>query len=95
MPFKISLRHTWIVLILFAVLVPAILVSGWYGRQFYDSEVFSALKLEHFVNELLRSEIEAEGRRLKTLLKNNSEHLAHMIDKKNNPDNLVNPVKKT
>ena len=88
MPFNISLRQIWIVLILFAVLVPAIVVSGWYGRQIYSDGVINALKLEHYANELLRSRIEAEGRRLKTLLKNSSVYLSQLIDKKDNPHEL-------
>jgi len=88
MAFKFSLKQAWIILILFAVLVPALLVGGWFGWQLYNDELHSALKVERYANELIRTQIEAEGRRFKTLLKNKSDPLSTLIDKKHHPENL-------
>jgi len=83
-----SLKQTWTILIMFAVIAPVAIVMAWYGQQLYDNRLNSALTIERQGNELLRNKIEAEIKRLKTLLQNKSDPLSLLIDGADNPDTL-------
>ena len=90
MKLSLSLKQAWIALILFAVIAPATVVMTWYGHHLYNDQLNHALIIERKANEALRDQIEAEVKRLKTLLKNKSDPLSFLVDKPNNPEALKN-----
>jgi len=84
----ISLRQVWTILVLFISIVPVILMMSWYGQQLYSNQLSSALAIERQANALLRYQIESEIKRFKTLLKNKSDPLSLLVDKKDEPGAL-------
>ncbi len=76
-----SLKQIWTALVLFAVLVPVLLVMVWYGVSTYKNQVNNALNLEHQVNISLSKQLESEIYRIKTLLKNKSDPLLYLVDR--------------
>ena len=89
MKFKMSLKQTWTALILFTGIMPVIIVSIWSGQQIYQNELDSALTIERHTNEMLRSQIESELKRYKTLLKNKSDPLSSLVAHPHTPDALM------
>lgn len=85
---SLSLKQSWMALILFAVIVPVTLVIIWYSQQIYTNQLDSALTIERQANESLRNQIESETKRFKTLLKNKGDPLSFLVDKTDNPDAL-------
>ena len=85
---QFSLKQIWTTLILFAITVPVTSVMGWYGYQLYQEELNNALTIESQSNELLRNQIEAEVKRLKSLLQNKSDPISLLIDKASKPTSL-------
>ena len=88
MKIKFSLRQIWTALILFAVVVPVTVVMTWYGYQLYQNQLKSALTIERLSNESVRNQIEAEVKRLKTLLQNKTDSISILMKKASNPDIL-------
>ncbi len=86
MRLKISLKQAWIGLILIVGVVPVAVVAIWYGQQIYQIKLGRALDSERHASELLRSRIENEIKRYKTLLKNKSDPLAILVGRTGDPD---------
>ncbi len=89
MQFKISLKKAWALLILLTGIVPATVVVSWYGQKIFDNEVSAALAAERYANKLLRSQIESEIKRYKTLLRNKSDPLSILLDNAEDPISLM------
>jgi len=83
-----SLRQIWTTLILFAIIVPVTLIMFWYGQNSYHNQLDAALIIERQANELLQIRIESELKRFKTLLKNKSDPLSFLLDRKDKPATL-------
>lgn len=84
----LSLKQAWTALILFAVIVPVSIVMIWHGQHHYKDQLSTALISERHANELLRNQIESELKRFKTLLKNKSDPLSFLLDRKDGPTAL-------
>lgn len=85
---QITLKKTWVGLILFAVIVPITTLLVWFGAELYDQKVQSALIIENQTNLLSHSHIESEIQRLNTLLINKSDPLSLLIDTINYKDDI-------
>lgn len=83
MKFNLSLKQSWTLIILFAVLVPVIIVVIWYGLTTYRLQLENALEIERQANETLKIQIESEVRRYKTLLRNKSDAISISLDESN------------
>ncbi len=83
-----SLKQTWMAIVLFAVIVPVTIVTIWGGRQVYHNQLDSALAIERQADDLLRSQIESEVERFKTLLINKSDPLSFLVGRANDPKAL-------
>ena len=79
---SISLKHIWIVITVFSILVPITIITLWYSEKLYYSELNSALLIKRLDNENLRNDIEAEITRFQTTLKNKSDPLALLMTNK-------------
>ncbi len=80
MKVSFSLKQIWTMLILFAVVVPIALVIFWYAQFSFDNQLNSALMVERHKHELLRTHVDSEILRFKTLLQNKSDPLALLIE---------------
>jgi signal transduction histidine kinase len=88
MKLNFSLKQSWTFIVLFAVIVPVMIVMIWYGSTMYKHQLNSALSIERHANELLRNKIESEIQRFNTLLKNKSDPLSFLLDRKDKPTAL-------
>lgn len=69
--------------------MPVTIVAIWYGQQIYQNNLNSVLTLEHHANEMLRDDIEADIKRLKTLLRNKADSLSSLVDHADDPEALA------
>ena len=67
----------------FITAVPVVILMIWHGTTMYQLQLESALTIERQTNELLKSKIESEITRFKTLLQNKSDPLSILLDKPN------------
>ncbi|MCP3985617.1 MAG: PAS domain S-box protein [bacterium] len=81
----LSLRQTWTALVLFIVIVPSMLMFAWSSWRLYHEELTGALRVERQSNEMMRNHVEAEVKRLDTLLQNKSDPLAYLVNKVDDP----------
>lgn len=71
------------------MLVPVMIVMGWYGLTTYNQQLNSALTIERLANESMRDKIELEIKRFKTLLYNKGDPLSFLLDKPNSTEALT------
>ena len=88
MRLKLSLRSTWTLLVLFAVIVPAFVMMFWFGYQLYTTQLNNALQIEQQANDALRDRIESELTRLTTIFHNKADPLESLVAKIDNPGTL-------
>ena len=88
---KLSLKWASTLFAVFAVLMPTLILSGWYGANLFQQKVREALELERHANNILQVKIDSEIQRFKTLLINKSDPLSSLIynpETTNNPETL-------
>ena len=88
MKLNLSLKQSWVFLILLTVIVPAITLTLWFENQLYTTQLNSALNIEQQANEALRHQIQSEFNHLKTVLHNKVDPLVPLIDNANRASSL-------
>ena len=76
MKLNLSLRQSWIFLILITVIVPATTLTLWFGYQLYTAQLNNALEMERQANEELRDQIQSELKHLTMVFHNKVDHLS-------------------
>lgn len=84
----ISLKQTWILLVLITAIVPTTSLMIWFGSQLYTNRLNSALKIEQQKNEAFRDQFLFEIKRLKTVFHNKTNPLIPLIKNIGEPNTL-------
>ncbi len=80
MKLNLSLRQSWIFIILITVMVPAVTLMLWFGYQLYTTQLNSALRLEEQSNKVVSHQVKLEFERLKSVLHNKTDPLVPLIN---------------
>lgn len=80
MKLVLSLKQSWLWLILLTTIVPVTIVMLWFGYQQYTSQLRYSLEIEQKMNDAFRDQIQLEFNRLKTVLYNRASRLSQGID---------------
>jgi len=79
MNIKLSLKQSWVAIVIFASLTPILIVLIWYTQKYYSDQIEISLGKEHHSNEILSTTINSEIKRFKSVLTYNSDTLNNLI----------------
>jgi len=90
MKLNLSLKQSWLFLILLTVIVPATTLTFWFGCQLYTTKLNNVLDIEQQANESLSHQIQAELSRLKAVMHNKADPLLQLLKDIDKPGSLNN-----
>ncbi len=77
----LSLKNLWVLIILAAVIIPTTTTLFWFGHKTYTDKLNSILQARRQANDVVRDQIQAEVKRLKSVFHNKIDPLIPLTDK--------------